>query len=80
MALTLKARLTLWHAAAVVVILALVAAGADWWLSRAVEAQIDAALVALAETEAASALDDADEGELRVHLHEAASATGAPTL
>jgi two-component system, OmpR family, sensor kinase len=80
MALALKTRLTLWHAAAVVFILAMVAGGADWWLARAVEAQIDAALVALAETEAASALDSGGPGELRVHLHDGASSTGAPTL
>jgi two-component system, OmpR family, sensor kinase len=80
MALTLKARLTLWHAVTVVCILAIVAAGADWALGRAVEAQIDAALIALAETEAASALDSGEPGELRVHLHEGASRTGSPSL
>jgi two-component system, OmpR family, sensor kinase len=80
MALALKTRLTLWHAAAVIVILAIVAGGADWWLSRAVEAQIDAALVALAETEAASALDGGEPGDLRVHLHDRISASTGPTL
>lgn len=78
--LTLKTRLTLWHAAAVAVILAIAAGSADWWLARAVEAQIDAALVALAETEAASALDSGQPGELRVHLHDRVSSTGTPTL
>lgn len=80
MALGLKTRLTLWHAAVVLGILAMVAAGADWWLRRAVEGQIDAALVALAETEAASALDRGGPGGLLIHLHEPISPTGAPPL
>lgn len=80
MPLDLKTRLTLWHAVAVASILAIVAGGADWWLSHAVEAQIDAALVALAETEAASAFDSGEAGQLRIHLHDGVSATGAPML
>jgi two-component system OmpR family sensor kinase len=80
MALTLTARLTLWHAGAVAAILALTVGGADWWLARAVAAQVDAALVALAETEAASALDRGDPDELEIHLHDVVAATGAPVL
>lgn len=73
----LKARLTLWHGAAVALILAIALFAADWGLRRLVGAQIDAALLALAETEAASALDD-PEG--RVHLHEVRSENGGPPL
>lgn len=80
MAVGLKTRLTLWHAGAVLAILAMVAAGAEWRLRHAVEAQIDATLVALAETEAASALDSGGPGELLIHLHDPISRTGVPTL
>jgi two-component system OmpR family sensor kinase len=80
MALTLKTRLTLWHAGTVAVILAVTIGGADWWLGRAVTAQVDAALVALAETEAASALDRDGPDALEIHLHEVVSAAGAPIL
>ncbi len=62
----LKARLTFWHGAAVALILAIAFLAAERVLARMLDAQIDAALLALAETEAASALDD-PEG--RVHLH-----------
>lgn len=64
----LKTRLTLWHGAAVVVILFGVVLVADRALSWIVGAQVDATLLALAETEAASALDEPWEG---IHLHDA---------
>lgn len=80
MTLSLKTRLTLWHATMVLGILGMVAAGAEWWLGHAVQAQIDAALVALAETEAASALDSGGPGDLLIHLHDPISPTGTPTL
>lgn len=78
--LSFTARLTLWHGTAVVLILAATAGTADWWLSRSVERQIDAALVALAETEAASALDGGDDDEIRVHVHDATIEAGRPAL
>ena len=62
----LRARLALWHAAAITLILAATWLVADRALSRMVESQVDGALLALAETEAASALDGPDGG---VHLH-----------
>jgi two-component system OmpR family sensor kinase len=68
--LGLKARLTLWHGTIVAAILAVTLVGADRWLSDAVYGQVDAALLALAETEVASALDSPDD---QVHLHETAS-------
>jgi two-component system OmpR family sensor kinase len=49
-----RTRLVLWHTSAVAVILAIGAWGGHWVLARTVLGQLDAALVALAETEAAS--------------------------
>jgi two-component system OmpR family sensor kinase len=67
--LGLKARLTLWHGAIVTLILLVTLAAAERWLTDAVYQQVDAALLALAETEVASALDSPGD---EVHLHEAA--------
>ncbi len=61
----IKARLTLWHGASVAVILLGVTFAADRALSRIIGAQVDDALLTLAETEAAEALDDPAEG---IHL------------
>lgn len=61
----LRARLVFWHGIGLAVILAGTFAAADWLLRRRLHDQVDAALLALAETEAASALDSAT-----VHLHE----------
>lgn len=72
-----RARLTLWHGMAVALLLALVALVGDRTLSRMVEDQVDAALLALAETEAASALDG-PAGQ--VHLHEPRTEAGTPPL
>lgn len=63
---SLRVRLALWHAAAITLILAGTWFAADRALSRMVESQVDGALLALAETEAASALDSPDG---RPHLH-----------
>jgi two-component system OmpR family sensor kinase len=71
--LGLKARLTLWHGAIVAVILLVTLAAAERWLTDAVYQQVDAALLALAETEVASALDSPGD---EVHLHE--TAPGSP--
>lgn len=77
MRLGFKARLTLGHGAAVTLILAGAALLGDRALSRMVDAQVDAALLALAESEAASALDD-PEG--RILLHEARMDAGGSSL
>ncbi len=73
---TLRARLGLWHAAAVALILAATGVVTDAVLSRLLESQMDAALVALAETEAASALD----GPGGVHLHATGGDAGPRAL
>ena len=63
MTLSFKARLTLWHLAAVMLILAGTALAANWALSRAVLNQIiDEAILALAEAEAAALGDDCPAG------------------
>ncbi len=67
MRLGLKTHLTLWHGITVALILIVVAFVGDRVLSRVISAEVDSTLLALAETEAASALDD-PEG--RIHLHE----------
>ncbi len=61
-----RTRLTVWHGIAVAAILAVTALVADRALVRAVGDQVDGALLALAETEAASALDG-DDGAVHVH-------------
>jgi two-component system OmpR family sensor kinase len=65
--LGLKARLTLWHGAAVALILAVAVVVGDRLLTYEILADLDAALLSLAETEAASSVDD-PLGDL--HLHE----------
>jgi two-component system OmpR family sensor kinase len=77
MRLGFKARLTLWHGIAVALILAGVIYAGDRALSRMVVAQVDAALLALAESEAARDLDDS-EGQ--VHLRAAEAEAEAPSL
>lgn len=74
---SLRARLALWHTAAITLILAGTWLVADRVLSRMVESQVDGALLALAETEAASALDSPDG---RVHLHVVARDAVRPSL
>jgi two-component system OmpR family sensor kinase len=68
----LRRRLAVWHAMVIVAILGATGLVADALLARALEQQLDASLVALAETEAASAFDDPSGA---IHLH--ATATGA---
>jgi len=62
--LGLRARLAVWYAAAIATILTGAALAGDRLLSHLVLGQLDAALVALAETEAAVGLADS-EGQLR---------------
>jgi two-component system, OmpR family, sensor kinase len=72
--LTLKKRLLLWHVAAVGLILALAAFGADWVFSRMVLGQFDQSLISLAQTEAALALADSREPP---RVHDVAPGTSA---
>jgi len=70
MTLSFKARLTLGHLAAVVLILVGTALMANWALSRAVLSQvIDGAILALAETEAAAMVE---KPHPPTHIHEMA--------
>jgi two-component system, OmpR family, sensor kinase len=64
--LTLRERVLLWHVAAVGLILALAALGADWVFSRMVLGQFDQSLMSLAQTEAGLVLADSKEPP-RVH-------------
>jgi two-component system OmpR family sensor kinase len=64
--LGLRARLAIWHGVAVAVILSGAALAGDRLLSHMVLGQLDAALLALAETEAAAGLSGSGE-ELRLH-------------
>ena len=64
--LSLRHRLSVWHTAAVACFLAVGAFAGHWALARLVLGQLDAALVALAETEA-SALEADPRHPLRVH-------------
>ncbi len=78
MALTFKARLTLWHMVVVAVILAVAAAGAQWALARAVlRTIIDDAILALAEGEAAALLADP---AAPVRIHEMPPGTAPPSF
>jgi two-component system OmpR family sensor kinase len=75
--LTFRHRLSLWHTAAVACLLGLAAFTGHWALAKLVLGQLDAALVALAETEA-SAL----ESDVRrpVRVHEFAPGTASPSF
>jgi two-component system OmpR family sensor kinase len=77
MPLGFKMRLSLWHAVAVALILALAAFGADWALARLVRGQVDDALLALASSEAAAVLG---EGGKPIRIHEAPSGTAPPSF
>ena len=77
-ALSFKARLTLWHLFAVLVILAATAIVANWALSRAVlDQMVDEAVLALAEAEGA-ALTTSPQALIRVH--EMPPGTSAPSF
>lgn len=73
--LSFRRRLGLVHLSVIVAVLALAAFAAYWGLSRAVHGQLDAALLALAETEAGML---AEEQGAAVRVHEAATAGGGP--
>ncbi|MEP7101795.1 MAG: ATP-binding protein [Burkholderiales bacterium] len=73
--LSFRHRLGLVHLSVIVVVLALAALAAYWGLSRAVHGQLDAALLALAETEAGML---GEEQGAAVRVHEAAAAGSAP--
>ncbi len=73
--LSFRARLALGHLVAIVLVFALIALGAYWALSRAVHGQLDAALVALAETEKAM-LEQSDDP---VGVHETAPGPAPPS-
>jgi two-component system OmpR family sensor kinase len=78
MALSFKARLTLWHLAVVALMLAGGALVANWALSRAVLSQvIDGAVLALAEAEAAALVA---APQLPIRVHEMAPGTAAPSF
>jgi len=75
--LSLRRRLALIHWVAIVVIVASAAAAGWWQLSRSVQGQLDAALLALAETEAGMLADAHGEG---VRVHEAPAGSAPPSL
>ena len=78
MALSFKARLTLWHMAVAALMLAGTALVANWALSRAVLSQvIDGAVLALAEAEAAALVATP---QLPIRVHEMAPGTAAPSF
>ncbi|QXP87090.1 sensor histidine kinase [Methylococcus capsulatus] len=77
MILGLRARLILVHLAVVVIVLACSAAGAYWMLRQAVHSRLDAALLALAETERAMLLEG---GEQSIKIHEAAPGPAPPSF
>ena len=64
--LSFRTRLALVHLAVIVVVLTFTAFGAEWSLSRTVHRQLDAALLALAETEVAM-LAGGEGQPIRVH-------------
>lgn len=75
--LSLRHRLALIHWVAIVVIVASAAAAGWWRLSRSVQGQLDAALLALAETEAGMLADAHGEA---VRVHEAPAGSAPPSL
>ena len=77
MRLGFKARLSLWHMVIVAAILAAAAFAANWTLARLVRAQVNEALVELAQTEAAAVIAD---GDRPVQIHEAPPGTTAPSF
>ena len=75
--ISFRRRLTLVHQAVIVVVLTVTALAAYWTLSREVHAQLDAALLALAETEAAAL---PEQGGQPVTVHEAVAAGAPPSF
>jgi two-component system, OmpR family, sensor kinase len=75
--LSFQRRLVLAHLAATLTVVG-AAAWAGWWeLSRSVHEQLDAALLALAETEAGMLADGKGQA---IHVHEAPAGTAPPSL
>jgi len=74
--LSLRRRLVLAHLGAVVVIVSGAALAGWWQLSRAVNGQLDAALLSLAETEAGMLA----ESRGAVHVHESVRSSAQPSL
>lgn len=72
-----RARLTLAHLAVIAVVLALTAVGGYWTLASAVHDQLDAALLALAETELGTLADD---GGQPVRVHEVPPGPAPPSF
>lgn len=75
--LSFRRRLLLAHLASIVVVLGIAASGGYWGLSRAVHGQLDAALLALAETE--SSMLAASTGQ-PVRVHEAGAGPAPPSF
>lgn len=75
--LSLRRRLALIHWGAILVIVALAAVAGWWQLSRSVQGQLDAALLALAETEAGMLVDARGQA---VRVHEAPAGSAPPSL
>jgi two-component system OmpR family sensor kinase len=73
--LSFRRRLGLVHLSVILVVLAFAAFAAYWGLSRAVHGQLDAALLALAQTEAGMLVE---ERGAEVRVHEVAPAGSAP--
>jgi two-component system OmpR family sensor kinase len=76
-AIPFRTQLTLLHGAVITVVMALGAAAAHWALSRSVHEQLDAALLALAETESAMLASAPDQP---IHIHEAAPGPAPPAF
>ena len=68
-----RARLTLWHGVTTAVVLAIIGLAADQLLARSIFAQLDEALLSIAETEAGSSLD----GTSGIHLHDVDALVGS---
>lgn len=75
--LSFRHRLSLWHTAAVACLLGLATLVGHWALAKLVLGQLDAALVALAETEASALEADARRP---VRVHEFAPGTASPSF
>ncbi|SCK12885.1 two-component system, OmpR family, sensor kinase [Variovorax sp. HW608] len=75
--LSFRRRLALVHLAVIVTVLGIGALSAYWGLSRAVHGQLDAALLALADTEVAMLAESTSQPP---HVHEAPPGTAAPSF
>lgn len=75
--LSFRRRLALVHFTVIVVVLGIAAASAYWGLTRAVHAQLDAALLALAETEVGMLTESAGQP---ARVHEVSPGPAAPSF